>query len=1047
MWPRKMSGRAFAAFVLLFALFTGLASAGLVGCNSEPEQVPQPPRPTLEDLTVETRPLQPGASTALSVEATVTGDAALEYAWEVDDEAWSIEQSGEDGAEATLTAPESYGASVKVSVSVSADGTTVAEDVTVKTVDNQGPRIAGISASPNPVKQGGTLTLLAQADDENGDELSYAWSTEAQSWELQASGGQEVELKAPDEGDVSAKVKLTVTDGHGGEATGEVLVGTRKNGPPVVGSLTASPPQVEPAGETTLTVSASDPDGDELSYSWTAPEGWELAGEGTSAEVKLTAPDVYGAEGKVQVEVTDGTSTTSASVLVSTRQNNGPTIASLTASPATLDKEGESTLRVSASDPDGDMLSYRWAIDKPSWSINENGATAKLTAPNKPASQVTAEVTVTDADGKSAKASVVVSTRANRAPSLAAITANPTTVAPGGTIDVGINASDPDGDTLTYSWNVPKDWRLADNGSKGTLTAPSYYGASGRLSVTVKDGLGGQVVAGVQVATTQNQPPTVASVTADPPVIQPKGTSTIEVNAADPNGDALTYKWTVPQGWTEQTTGKDGVIKVTAPDKTSASARIVVEVSDGHGGKASGAVVVRTPLNQPPRIQSLTAGSGKLQPGDTRKLSASVFDPEGDSLSYTWKLPKGWSGSSNTSSIDVTAPRDYGTTYTFTLEVSDGSNTSTKKVSLTMVDNQQPTIASLKLSENPIKPGQSLTATTTATDPLGDPLTYKWSIQDNTWSISGSGASVQVTAPGQASTTQLTVTVEDGFGGTATESVSVESRPALYSFTKHRFTNCGKTGTRGPSVTQCRSSYNTGWDSNGQFYSVSGPGVQVWTVPQDGKYRIVAAGARGGYGTQRSGAGKGAIMRGTFTLKEGQKLRIGVGQHGQDAYSRSSYTWGGGGGASYVFDDQNQPFIVAAGGHGSADGRNNYPRQAMDASAATSNNPGGGNGPGSKGDAGGYNGAGRSWGQNSQALVNGGIGANQSSGPYGGFGGGGSGRYVGQGAGGGYEGGGGADAPNDWNKPQYKAKGYNTGSNQQNTVGNDGHGYVEITRL
>jgi mono/diheme cytochrome c family protein len=66
------------------------------------------------------------------------------------------------------------------------------------------------------------------------------------------------------------------------------VVSTQANAPPALSSLTASPSTVAKGGTITLAASASDPDGDELSYRWTAPDGWVLTPDGSNAT--LVAP-------------------------------------------------------------------------------------------------------------------------------------------------------------------------------------------------------------------------------------------------------------------------------------------------------------------------------------------------------------------------------------------------------------------------------------------------------------------------------------------------------------------------------------------------------------------------------------------------------------------------------------------------------------------------------------------------------------------------------------------------------------------------------------
>lgn len=123
-------------------------------------------------------------------------------------------------------------------------------------------------------------------------------------------------------------------------------------------------------------------------------------------------------------------------------------------------------------------------------------------------------------------------------------------------------------------------------------------------------------------------------------------------------------------------------------------------------------------------------------------------------------------------------------------------------------------------------------------------------------------------------------------------SVIPDVEAASYTFISHTFTPCGATGTNGPTLANCTSSYSTTWDDNSSNFNVSG-GIQLWTVPVTGLYQVTAAGARGG----GSNYGSGRIVRGRTILNEGDVLKIIVGQEGIVS-TTSGLTGGGGGGLS-----------------------------------------------------------------------------------------------------------------------------------------------------
>ena len=148
--------------------------------------------------------------------------------------------------------------------------------------------------------------------------------------------------------------------------------------------------------------------------------------------------------------------------------------------------------------------------------------------------------------------------------------------------------------------------------------------------------------------------------------------------------------------------------------------------------------------------------------------------------------------------------------------------------------------------------------------------------------------------------------------------------PSLYTFSTHTFTNCGKTGASGPTLSECRSSYSPSWTDNTSYFNVTQTGYQIWTVPETASYTIDAYGARGGYNyTSNNDGGYGARMRGTFSLSEGDKYMILVGQMGgrEPTNDTSDGSGGGGGtfivkGTSYSGRSISDVLIVAGGGGG-----------------------------------------------------------------------------------------------------------------------------------
>ncbi len=271
----------------------------------------------------------------------------------------------------------------------------------------------------------------------------------------------------------------------------------------------------------------------------------------------------------------------------------------------------------------------------------------------------------------------------------------------------------------------------------------------------------------------------------------------------------------------------------------------------------------------------------------------------------------------------------------------------------------------------------------------------------------------------------------------------------------YTFTNAGATGANGPTQGQINTAYLS-TNLNGAV-TVSN-GIQSWTVPTSGNYRIEARGAQGG-GTINTTGGLGATMVGTFALVGGEVIKILVGQEGDNGGSGP----GGGGGGSFVvrtpYTTTASALIIAGGGSGN--GNYAFTSGVITTAGSTGGVAGGTNGSGGLGGTRGAGGGGFLTNGNpctgsalyanpGLAFINGGLGGvptNQCSfTAAGGFGGGSShgGNCINNGgAGGGFSGGGGSS-----NTTSGGGGSLNTGTNQLNTAGNNsGHGRVLITEL
>ena len=182
-----------------------------------------------------------------------------------------------------------------------------------------------------------------------------------------------------------------------------------------------------------------------------------------------------------------------------------------------------------------------------------------------------------------------------------------------------------------------------------------------------------------------NKAPEISSLIADPQEVGPGGTSTITCAATDPDGDALTYSWTVSGG---AISGTGNSVSWTAPT-TLGNYTITVTVDDGQGKTADKSITMEV-SNTPPQITGVAPSANIVIPEGSCTISCQASDADGDTLIYTWTA-SGGAISGLGSLATWTAPASEGT-YTIAVTVSDGKGGSASDSCTVVVEQQFGTI-------------------------------------------------------------------------------------------------------------------------------------------------------------------------------------------------------------------------------------------------------------------------------------------------------------------------------------------------------------------
>ena len=322
-----------------------------------------------------------------------------------------------------------------------------------------------------------------------------------------------------------------------------------------------SPPIFEPIGDKSVnesellefTVNATDPDGDNLTYSASnLPDG---ATFDNATRIFSWTPtfEQAGTYPGVHFEVSDGELTDWTSITITVNDTNRPPEIE-----EVMDQSVEETetlaVDFNATDPDSDALTYFCNRTDLFTDFNTLTGTGSWTTGYADAGIYCVDFGVSDGKGGIDNETVGITVEdVNRLPVLEEM--GNQTVEENETLTVDVNATDPDGDALIYSCNCT-DLFTDFNPLTGTGSWTTGYADAGVYWVDfgVSDGKGGIDNETVNITVKDvNRPPELDGI--GDKSVNESGLLEFTVNATDPDGGALTYSASnLPSGATFNST-------------------------------------------------------------------------------------------------------------------------------------------------------------------------------------------------------------------------------------------------------------------------------------------------------------------------------------------------------------------------------------------------------------------------------------------------------------------------------------------------------------
>ena len=373
-------------------------------------------------------------------------DSDLTYLWSQSPLSPVVSFDNQNSATPEITAP-SVTAETEITLTLRVDdGTDHTTDTMVLTINNINNQPVADAGGNRSVNEGAPITLQGSGSDDDGDDLTYSWSQDSRlSFDNSSSATPTVTASAVT---ANTTITLTLTVDDGTSSGEDTMVLTILD--VTTATVNVGPDQTVKEGATvSMPWTASGPDGDSLTYSWSqSPLSPVISlNSSDSPPTTFTAPTVDADTAFTFTLAVTADQHTVEDSLTITVKNNRPPIIENVPEDSKVNEGVPVTLTVTARDPDKDPLTYEWTIvsgPAPTDLTGDNTKSLQFTAPGVTSDEeIVFRLTVTDDAGESVDDTVMITVR--NVP----ITVSSATYNPGsGTLLITFNQ---DIDTVDYS--------------------------------------------------------------------------------------------------------------------------------------------------------------------------------------------------------------------------------------------------------------------------------------------------------------------------------------------------------------------------------------------------------------------------------------------------------------------------------------------------------------------------------------------------------------------------------------------------------------------
>jgi len=563
-------------------------------------------------------------------------------------------------------------------------------------------------------------------------------------------------------------------------------------------TITSANFQVEQDTDLTATISATDPEGDTITFNQTSePDNGEMVSFAANGEFTYRPnAGVIGSD-RFTVSISDGTNQVSATITVNIIEvaptNQAPTV---TSANFELDQDTSLTATLTATDPEGDTVTFTVNGDPTNgqlvsfdsngvFTYTPNGGFTGSDSFNIVASDGTNQVDAT------ITLNVLAVNPVNEAPTITAANFD-------GVQDTElsetITARDPEGDTVTFAQtSEPSSGSMMAFAANGNFTYRPNSGFVGTdsFTITASDGEN-EITATISITIFEEEP------TNEPPTITSgnfegnQDTDLIAtITASDPEGDTVTFTQTSePSSGSMMAFVANGNFTYRPNTGFVGTDSFTIAASDGVNEIA--ATITLNVLEVIPPNEAPTITSANFEGNQDTDLSGTITasDPEGDTVTFTQTSePSSGSMMAFAANGNFTYRPNTGFvgTDSFTITASDGVNEIAATITLNVLEvipsNEAPSFTSASTA-NVDENTSGVVYTATATDADGDDLTFSISggADQGAFSLNGNSGELTLTtaadfeAPSDGNTDgvyEVILNVEDGNGGSSQLNLSL----------------------------------------------------------------------------------------------------------------------------------------------------------------------------------------------------------------------------------------------------------------------------------